>query len=72
MIVWEPLDFWLQNDQSMFVQIEVLHKIGAGTPDTVQVRINSCEDIEQMLDIYIFRSDPLRSSEVGLVGINID
>ena len=41
-------------------------------PDGVQVRIDRCEDIEQVLDIYIPRYDPSCLSEVGLVRIKIN
>jgi hypothetical protein len=51
------------------VPIEVLCKIGTGVPDIVRVWIDCCEDIEQVLDIYILRGDPPRFSEVGLVRI---
>ena len=37
MIVWQPLDFCLQDDQSMLVPTEVPHKMSAGVPDTVRV-----------------------------------
>ena len=51
--------------------MEVPHKIDAGIPDNVQV-VDFCEDIEQVLDVYIFRPDPLCFSEVGFVRININ
>lgn len=71
MIVWEPFDPWLQIDESSFVPIEMPCEIGAGFPDTVRVRADRYEDIEQVLDIYVLRRDPSCFPEVGLVWINI-
>ena len=58
MIIWEPFDLWLQDDESLFVANEVLDKVCAGIPDAVRIRIDRREDIEQVLDIYILRRDP--------------
>ena len=59
MVIWEPLDLRLQNDQSTLVPIKVLHKVGEGIPDIVRVRIDGRKYIEKVLDIYILRLDPL-------------
>ena len=60
-----------QRGGLLFVQMEVPHKIDAGIPDNVRV-VDFCEDIEQVLDVYIFRPDPPCFSEVGFVRININ
>ena len=72
MIIREPFDPWLKNDQSLFVPKEVLHETGAGIPDTVRACVDCSEDIQQVLDVYIFRRDPSRFFEVGLGRINLD
>ena len=71
-IVREPFDLWSQNDEPLFVPNEVVHKFVAGFPDIVQVCIDGCEDIEQVLNIHILRCNPSRFNEPGLDRIKID
>jgi len=71
-IVREPFDFWSQNDEPLFVPNEVVRESGAGFPDIVRVLVNGCEDIEQVLNVYILRRDPPRFSEPGLVRTKIN
>ena len=72
MIIRETLDLWLQNRESLLVPMEVHHKIDAGNPDAVGVGVDRREDIEQVLDIYVLRRDPLRCFEVGYAWMNPD
>jgi len=70
--IWEPFDLRLQNGDSVFVPMEVFHEVGAGTPYTARFRIDHCEDIEQVLDVYILQRDPPCFFKVGIVWINLD
>ena len=72
MDIWEPFDLRSQHDEPWFVRKEVLHEMLTGIPDIARVGINSCKDIEQMLDIHILRNDPSRLFEVRLVEIKIN
>jgi hypothetical protein len=54
---------------SRFCAKKVPHEIGAGTPDAVRVWIDRCEDVEQVLDVYVLRRDPLCFDEVGLIRV---
>ena len=51
---------------------KVLDKVDAGAPDAVRVRIDRCEGIEQVLDVYVLQRDPLCFCEVGLVRVKTD
>ena len=72
MDIWDPFDLQSRYSESWFVPIEVLHEIVTGNPDVVQVCIDRCGDIEQVLDVNILRSDPPCFFEVGLFWIGMD
>ena len=59
MIAWESFNLGPRYSESYFVQVEVPHETGIGFLDIIRVRANGYEDIEQMLDIYIPRRDPV-------------
>ena len=71
MIVWKSLDFWLQKDESLLEPNEMRHEIDTCSPNAVRVWVDCCEDVEQVLDVYVLRCDPLCFSEVELVWIDI-
>jgi len=72
MVIREPFDPWPQNDEPWFVPREVRREIATGLPDVVRVGVDGCEDIEQMLDVYVLRRDPPCFSEVKLFWVMID
>lgn len=43
--------------------------MGAGTPDAVRTCIDCCENIEQVLYVYVLRGDPLCFYKIGLVRV---
>ena len=52
MIIWEPFDRRLEHSESTLMLEEAVYEAGTGTPNTTRVDVDSCEDIEQVLDIY--------------------
>ena len=65
MIIREPFDLWFQNDELLFVPIGVCNETGTGFPNTVRIPVDCCEDIEQVLNIYVPRCDPSCSPKSG-------
>ena len=72
MVIRESFDPRPQNDESIFVSHEMYHEVVTGIPDAVRVQVDSCEDIEQVFNVYVLRCDPSCFSEVGLARIKVD
>ena len=53
MIIREPLDRRLEHSDSTLMLEEAVYEAGTGTPNITRVNVDSCEDIEQVLDIYV-------------------
>ena len=70
MIIWGFLNFRPQRGGPLFVLMEVPHKIDAGIPDNVRV-VDFCEDIEQVLDVYIFHRVSLKLGLFGSISTDI-
>ena len=67
MTIGKAFDLWPKYGVSWFVLIEVLHKVATGFPDIPCAHVNRRENIEQVLNVYIFQLDPLRLFEHGIV-----
>jgi hypothetical protein len=72
MVIGKAFDLRPQHSLPWFVPIEVLHEVATSIPDTTRVRVDGCEDIEQVLNVHILRPDPLRFLNPGLPGSRIN
>ena len=70
MVIREAFDLRSQHDQPLFMPIEVSHETSTDIPGNDRVRVDGCEDIEQVLDVHVFQHDPSCLLEARLVRIN--
>jgi hypothetical protein len=71
MVIWESFYLWHQHSEPWLVFMEMIQKISTGVPGVVRIHVKGCEDIEQVFDIHVLRSDPLRFVEPRLVTFEI-
>ena len=71
MVVRESLYPWPQHCGPRLIPAEVRYKVGTAAPDTVRVRIEGREDVEQVSDVRVLRSDPPRFAEPRLVRFEV-
>ena len=71
MVVREILYPWRQRCGPRLTLAEVRYEVGTGAPDTVRVRIEGREDVEQVSDVRVLQSDPPRFAEPGLVRFEV-
>ena len=53
MVIWESFDLCPQNRGSWFLVDEEVYEIRAGIPVALRARVDCCEDIEEVLNVYI-------------------